>query len=71
MLTDSEKALLEVVLGHAGDMEKMVPSGIIKALRDVNDNARRIYLWGILSRAAKEEIRRARQKVALRQKVAV
>lgn len=57
-----EKRLLDTVLEVAGDDETMVREGIIKALRDENDKARRTYLWNVLDRRAKERIRRARKK---------
>lgn len=57
-----EKKLLDTVLEVAGDDETMVREGIIKALRDENDKARRTYLWNVLDRKAKERIRRARKK---------
>lgn len=63
MLTSDEKGLLEAVLEHTGDMETMIAEGVTKALRGVNDKARRTYLWNILSTAAKQRIRRAQQKV--------
>lgn len=62
MLTPKEKKLLATVIEVAGDMEDMIPAGVAKALRGVNDKARRTYLWNILSREAKVKIRRARKK---------
>ncbi len=59
-----EKELLNTVLEVAGDDEKMVRDGIIKALHGVNDKARRIYLWNKLDREARGRIRRARRKFA-------
>lgn len=64
VLKPDEKALLDVVLDYAGDIEDMIQGGITKALRGENEKARRTYLWNILSKAARERIRRARQKVA-------
>lgn len=57
-----QKELLEIVLEVAGDDAKMIDDGIIKALRGVNEEARRTYLWNTLSKAAAAEIRRVRQK---------
>jgi hypothetical protein len=57
-----EKKLLDTVLEVAGDNETMVREGIIKALRNENDKARRAYLWNVLDKKAKEKIRRARKK---------
>jgi hypothetical protein len=57
-----EKKLLDTVLEVAGDNETMIRDGIIKALRNENDKARRTYLWNVLDRRAKEKIRRARKK---------
>lgn len=62
MLTPLEQGLLGKVIEVAGDDEKMIRPGIIKALRKENDKARRTYLWNILSAAAKRKIRRARKK---------
>ena len=62
MLTAEEKKLLAEVVAVTGDMEEMIPKGVTKALRGVNDAARRTYLWNILTRKAKERIRRARRK---------
>lgn len=62
MMTKGEKALLNAVLEHAGDMEGSIQEGIKKALRDIKDRARRTYLWNLLTRKAKEAIRRAKQK---------
>mgnify|MGYP001611236815 CR=1 FL=1 len=59
-----EKELLNTVLEVAGDNETMIREGIIKALRDENDKARRTYLWNMLSKAATARIRRARRKAA-------
>lgn len=70
MMSATNKALLEVVLGVAGDDEKMIPEGIRKVIRDDKTShgeagkARRGYLWRMLSKAAEEKIHRARQKVA-------
>ncbi len=66
MLTTSEKALLDVVLQTAGDNENMIRDGVIKALRGINDEARRKHLWCVLPNAAKAKIRAARKKVAQR-----
>ncbi len=62
MLTPQEKELLAIVTEVAGDMEDRIPVGVAKALRGVNDKARRTYLWNVLSREAKGKIRRARKK---------
>ena len=59
-LTDCEQKMLKVVLEFAGDDEKMIREGIIKALEGVNDKARRVYLWNTLNRAAENKIRQAR-----------
>ena len=59
-----QKELLDTVLSVAGDNEDMIREGIIKALQEVNDKARRTYLWNILERKARERIRRSRQKYA-------
>lgn len=59
-----QEKLLDIVIEVAGDNENMIRDGISKALRGVNNEARRAYLWNELSRMAKEKIRRARQKVA-------
>lgn len=74
MLTTSEKALLEVVLETAGDDEKMIHAGVVKAIRGDKASqgeagkARWKHLWTILPNAAKERmkerIHRVRQKVA-------
>lgn len=63
MLTADERALLDMVLGVAGDDEKMIRQGVITALRGVNDPARRQHLWCVLPNAAKTKIRRAQKKV--------
>lgn len=63
MLTASERALLDVVLQTAGDNENMIRDGVIKALRGINDEARRQHLWCVLPNAAKTKIRRAQKKV--------
>ena len=65
MLTRLEKELLDEVVAVAGDMEEMIPKGVTKALRGVNDPGRRKYLWNILSRKAREKIRRARKKFSI------
>ena len=65
MLTRLEKELLDEVVAVAGDMEEMIPKGVTKALRGVNDLGRRKYLWNILSRKAREKIRRARKKFSI------
>ncbi len=57
-----QRKLLEIVFEVAGDNEGMIDDGIIRALRGVNDKARRTYLWNVLSRAAAARIRRARRK---------
>lgn len=57
--------LLDTVLGVAGDDEKMIRDGITKALRGVNDKARRTYLWGELARRATKRIRDARRKAVV------
>jgi len=66
MLTTSEKALLDVVLETAGADENKIRDGVIKALRGVNDKARRTYLWNVLSTTAKSKIRRAQKIVQYR-----
>lgn len=66
MLTNAEKVLLDKVLGVAGDDEKMIRTGIIKALHGVNDPARRQHLWCILPNAAKTKIRQQKKVVQLR-----
>lgn len=66
MLTDSEKALLDIVLGTAGDDEKMIRTGMNKALNGIKDDARRQHLWCVLPNAAKTIIRRARRHVQQR-----
>lgn len=65
-LTSDEKVMLTTVIEVAGDDEKMIRDGIIKALRGENDKGRRNYLWHTLERAAKEKIRRARRKAERR-----
>lgn len=67
-LTVAEQKLLDVVFEIAGDCEGMVRRGIIIALRNVKNPARRTYLWGLLFRAAVQEIRRAKRKVARQRK---
>ncbi|MEX2013667.1 MAG: hypothetical protein WD897_02020 [Parcubacteria group bacterium] len=62
MLTPIERGLLDRVIEVAGDDEKRIRPGIIKALCGVNDRARRTYLWHTLSTAARKKIRRARKK---------
>lgn len=57
-----EKELLNKVLEVAGDNENMIREGISKAIRDVQEPARRTYLWNILTKRATERIRRARRK---------
>lgn len=59
---ERQEKLLDIVLEVAGDNEAMVRDGIIKALRNENDKARRTYLWNVLDRKARERIRRARRK---------
>ena len=66
MLSASEKALLDVVLQTADGDENRIRDGVIKALRGVDDKARRTYLWNQLSTTAKSKIRRARKIVQLR-----
>lgn len=61
-LSFHEKLLLTKVLEVAGDDEKMVREGIIKALRGENDRGRRGYLWRTLERESRKKIRRARKK---------
>ena len=61
-LTPDEKGLLEIVLAEVGDDEKRVHEGITKAIRRVEDRARRIYLRNILKKAAVKRIRAARKK---------
>jgi len=69
MLTTSEKALLDVVVDYAGDNENMIRDGVIRALRGVNDPARRKHLWCVLPNAAKTKIRAAQKKVSQRRLV--
>lgn len=71
MLTTSEKALLDVVLRVAGDDEKMIRTGIIKALSGIKDDGRRQHLWCVLPNAAKTKIRRAQKKVFQHRSVGV
>lgn len=66
MLSDTEKIMLATVLEVAGDDEKMIRPGIIKALRGENDRGRRTYLWHTLQTAAKAKIRRARHSADLK-----
>jgi len=61
---ETEKKMLDTVLEVAGDNENMIRVGVIKALHDVHDKARRTYLWNELDRKARERIRRARRKTA-------
>lgn len=61
-MNTTEKLLLDAVLEVAGDNEKMIPDGIVKALRGINDKARRTYLWNILTRAATQKIHAARRR---------
>ena len=68
-MEDDERMRLNVVLTTAGDDEKMVRAGIIKALRDVDEPARRKYLWNFLNRKAREIIRKARARVRLPGKI--
>ena len=58
----SDEILLVRVLEVAGDNEKMIRDGVIKALYGINDPARRTYLFGELSRKATKKIRAARRK---------
>ena len=60
-----EKELLDVVLGVAGDDGNMIREGVIKALRGIDDKARRTYLWNELTRRATEKLRQARRKAAV------
>lgn len=66
MLTASEKALLDVVLEYANDDETKIRDGVIKALRGVNDPARRKHLWCVLPNVAKAKIRRAQKVIQYR-----
>jgi len=61
-LNSEEKELVGKVIEVAGCDEKEIPRGVRKVLQGINDKARRTYLWNALSKAAKEEIRRAQKK---------
>lgn len=63
-MTTDEQEMLDIVLSVAGDDEKQIIAGIVRALVGTNEPARRTYLWGLLSRKAKERIRAAREKYA-------
>lgn len=59
-----EQALLDVVIGVTGDNEKMIQTGVDKALEGTSDWARRTYLRNLLTRVVREKIRAAREKFA-------
>jgi hypothetical protein len=69
-LNNDQQARLNVVLSVAGDDEKMIRTGIIKAIRDITEPARRTYLWNFLHREAMERIRRARARARVHRKIA-
>jgi hypothetical protein len=60
-LANDEKVLLGRVLGLAGGKENGIRNAIIRVLMGERDRARIVYLQNILTRDAKEKIRRAQK----------
>ena len=62
-LTAGEKKIVDEALRYAKGEFKLLDKGIGRAMRGIQDPARRRYLWPVLLQAAKEKLKKEKEVI--------